>query len=460
MELHRHYELLDLTAAERATYFELFQMLMNQPLKFSAKEKPETAAKSNHADGRDRTKRLQDMATASKSPEEALLIGCSTSMSNINGVEAHDRSARRVCKAIIEEKKKHFRTTVQELYKKLTEIFELWELGYPDIASENPHFYSFLRSVDNNQFGDLVAKAVLDCVMGYARAGARKTAVNSKVIPPGARKLAVIVKAFWNSLSKSDQKRLKANSSTPVAASKVTQHEPAEGQTEGESSVERSATAKKSDTKKGETKKRQPDLRELGPRTTFMYRSAAVLTNLSLRLIEHLRGLRFFHIVELYVNGGQMPSCSHCGTKRDEANEILIMGLCGHASCIPCFEEKQAQRKLVDECVAGGCEAPAPRHSAFLLSELNVATSHLPRPFGSKIEAVLKLLQDTNRVGTNDHVVIFAQFKRLKDALIEGLKDANITHVDGSHKHAVEKFKNGAATVCILDPESVNAAGW
>ena len=455
MELHRHYELLDLTAAERATYFELFQMLMNQPLKFSAKEKPETAAKPNHADGRDRTRRLQDMATASKSPEEALLIGCSTSMSNINGVEAHDRSARRVCEAIIAEKKKHFRTTVQELYKKLTEIFELWELGYPDIASENPHFYSFLRSVDNNQFGDLVAKAVLDCVMGHARAGVRKTAANSMVIPPGARKLAVIVKAFWNSLSKSDQKRLKANSSTPVTTSKVTQHKPAEGQTEGESSVERSATAKKS-----ETKKRQPDLRELGPRITFMYRSAAVLTNLSLRLIEHLRGLRFFHIVELYVNGGQMPSCSHCGTKRDEANEILIMGLCGHASCIPCFEEKQAQRKLVDECVADGCEAPAPRHSAFLLSELNVATSHLPRPFGSKIEAVLKLLQDTNRVGTNDHIVIFVQFKRLKAVLIEGLKDAKIAHVDGSHKHAVEKFKNGAATVCILDLESVNAAGW
>jgi hypothetical protein len=460
VELHRHYKLVDLTAAERATYFELFQMLMSQPLKFSAKEKPETAAKPDHTDGRDRTKRLQDMATASMSPEEALLIACSTSMSNINGVEARDRSASRVCKAIITGKKKHFRTTIQELYKRLSEIFELWELGYSDIASENPHFYSFLRSVYNNQFGDLVAKAVLDCVMGHARAGARKTAVNSKAIPPGARRLSVTVKAFWNSLSKSDQKRLKANSSTPAAVKKATQHGSVEGQTGGESSVQRSAAAKKSDTKKGDAKKRQPDLRELGPRTTFMYRSAAVLTNLSLRFIEHLRGLRFFRAVELYINGGQIPICSHCGTKRDKANEILIMGLCGHASCIPCFEEKQAQRKLVDECISDGCEAPAPRHSAFLLSELNVATSHLPRPFGSKIEAVLNLLQDTSRVGTSDHVVVFAQFKRLKAALIEGLKDANITHVDGSHKHAVEKFKDGAATVCILDPESVNAAGW
>ena len=70
--------------------------------------------------------------------------------------------------------------------------------------------------------------------------------------------------------------------------------------------MQRSATAKKSDTKKGEAKKRQPDLRELGPRITFMYGSAAVLTNLSLRLIEHLRGLRFFHVVELYVNGATL----------------------------------------------------------------------------------------------------------------------------------------------------------
>jgi hypothetical protein len=333
-------------------------------------------------------------------------------------------------------------------------------LGYSDIASEKPHFYSFLWSVYNNQFGDLVAKAVLDCVMGPARAGARKTAANSKAIPPGARKLAVIAKVFWNSLPKSDQKRLKANSSAPVAASEATQRESVEGQTGGGSPVQRSAAAKKRDTKKGDAKKRQPDLREPGPRIAFMYGSVVVLTNHFLRLIERLRGLRVFRIVELYINGGRMPRCSHCGTKRDETNEILIMGICGHASCIPCFGEGQAQRKLVDECITDGCEAPAPRHSAFLLSELNVATSHLPRPFGSKIEAVLKLLQDTSRVGTNDHVIAFVQFKRLQAALIEGLKDANSAHIDGSHKHAVEKFKNGTATVCILNPESVNAAGW
>ena len=446
MELNHHYEVIDLSAAERATYFELFQILMNQPVKFSTTEKTKKAKESVQ---KDRTQRLQEMASASRSPEEALLICCSTSMSSVNGVEAKDRNARRVCEAILAEKKRHFSAEVDKLYEKLVEVFELWELGYKDNAADNPHLYSFIRSVENNTFGDLVAKAILDRVMGYARAAAAETAANSKMIPPGARRLAVLAKAVWNSLPKSDQKGLKAKRSKRATAKKIKQDESVEDQADADSS-EQASVAKKSPS----------DRRELGPRKTFMYGSAAVLTNLSLGLVEHLRGLRFFRTIEGFVNAGRQPQCSKCGKKPNHANEILIMGLCGHACCKPCFEENHAQRRLLDECIAEGCEAAAPRHAAFPLSDLDVAASYLPRPFGSKIDAVLKLLKDDNRVGTEDHIIIFVQFQRLKTALIEGLKDANITYLDGSHKHAVEKFKKGEATVCILNPDSVNAAGW
>jgi hypothetical protein len=451
VELSHHYEVLDLSAAERATYFELFQMLMNQPLKFSAKDQPESAK----AQELDRTKRLQEMASASRSPEEALLICCSTSMSIVNGVEAHDRSASRVCKAILAEKKHHFSAEAQNLYNNLIEVFELWELGYRDIPENNPHFYSFIRSVANNTFGDMVSQAILDRVMGYAQAKAEVNVMQSKMIPPGARRLDVLVRAVWHTIPAADKKKIKAKNSKRTATKKVTQGESAEDQTEGDSSMQGPKAQKK-----GETKNSPPDLRDPAPRKAFMYGRAAVLTNLALRLVEHLRGLRFFAIIESYVNGGRHPKCSKCGRKEKHANKVLVMGLCGHASCIPCFEAQHTQRKLVDECVAEGCAAPAPRRSAFRLSYLNIATTHLPRPFGSKIDAVLKLLKDTKRVGTKDHVVIFVQFQRLKAALVKGLKDANITYLDGSHKHAVERFKNGAATVCILDPESVNAAGW
>jgi hypothetical protein len=451
VELNHHYEVFDLSAAERATYFELFQMLMNQPLKFSTKDQPE----STKAQELDRTKRLQEMASASRSPEEALLISCSTSMSTVNGVEAQDRSDSRVCRAILAEKKRHFSTEAQNLYNNLIEVFELWELGHRDIPQDNPHFYSFIRSVANNTFGDMAAQAILDRVMGYAQAKAEDNAMQSKVIPPGARRLAVLVRAVWPGVSAAEKKKIKAKNSRRTPPKKVTDDKSAEDQTEVDSFMQRPKAEKKR-----ETKNKPPDLREAASRMTFMYGRAAVLTNLALRLVEHVRGLRFFDIIEGYVNGGRLPKCSKCGRKKRQANEVLVMGLCGHASCTPCFEAQHTQRKLVDECVAEGCAAPAPRRSAFRLSNLNTATSHVPRPFGSKIDAVLKVLKDTNRVGTRDHVVVFVQFQRLKAALIEGLKDASITYLDGSHKHAVESFKNGAATVCILDPESVNAAGW
>jgi hypothetical protein len=141
-----------------------------------------------------------------------------------------------------------------------------------------------------------------------------------------------------------------------------------------------------------------------------MNERTAVLTNLALRLIEHVRGLCFHSNIEGYVNGGDCPKCSKCGKKEKQENEILITELCSHASCIPCFGAQHAKRKLVDGCVVEGCATSYSRRSAFRLSNINTATSHLPRPFGSKIDAVLKLLKDGNRVGMADHVIIFVQF--------------------------------------------------
>ena len=382
MDLFRHYEVFDLAAAERATYFELFQILVNQPLKFrtNPKKKPDNAVTW------DRTERLKDMASNSRSPEEALLICCSTSMSDVNGVEADDRSARKVCKAILAEQKKHFIARVQEFYELLKGPFQLWKDGPSDDAKDNPHFHSFIRSVQNNVFGDLDAKATLDRVMRRAKAVVDQTAESSQVTPRG--------------------------------------------------------------------------IKTLRGRTTFMYQAAATLTNHALLIVDHMRGIRIHNSISGFVNLSTLPSCSKCGKQSRNAEDVLIMGLCGHASCDACFETEHEPRTVMAECIAEGCEALAHRLSALRLSDLNTATSDLAHPFGSKIDAVLTLLQDTSRVGTEDHIVIFVQWQRLKAALIEALKDANIEFCDGSNKRAVEGFKNGEKRVCILDPESADAAGW
>jgi hypothetical protein len=494
VEINHHYEVVDLSAAEQSTYLELFHILTNQPLKFTGKKTSKSTNSSDLNDELDRTKRLQDMASVSTSPEEALLVCCSTPLSTVNGVEAHDRTAKIVCKAILEEKKRHFSAEAHKLCRNLIQVFELWELGYTDTPTDNPHFYSFIRSVTNNVFGDMAAQEILDRVLGYAQANAKSIVSDTEINPSTARRFPVPVEEVCNKVPIADGKSVKERKTKRSAIEKATPVESVVKQSDTatpvESVAEQSGTAipiksvaeqsnvatpaksvvGQSNTAnsrkgpiakdKGQTEQGQPDLRDLPTRKKFMIEIAAALTNLALHLVEHVRGLRFNNIIEGYVNGGNCPKCSKCGKKEKHKNEILIMGLCGHASCITCFEAQHAKRKLVDECVAEGCAAPCSRRSAFRLSNLNTATSHLLRPFGSKVDAVLKLLKDSNRVRKTEYVVIFVQFARLKTALIEGLKAASITYLDGSHKQAVERFKTGRATVCILDPESVNAAGW
>ena len=461
MALLHHYEVIDLAAAERATYFELFQMLMSQPMVFKAKEQVENSTRSAGSAKLDRTERLRKMASGSRSPEEALLICCSTSMSTVNGVEMQDQSARKVCEAILREQEKHFIAKAEKLYEKLKEVLELWKLGHRDDPEKNPHFYSFIRSVDNNIFGDPAVKGVLEQVMGYAHTGADGTAMKTKTMPPQSRKPPVVSKGLSTSLSSEDKKardKKKFMHNAKITAKKDNENESKGDESDEDSaweSIEKSSYAKASAA--GKTKRGAGDLKE---RRTFMFLAAAVLTTLSLQIVEHLRGLRFQNMIFGLVDVGDWPHCSNCGEKSSNVNDVLIMGLCGHASCVGCFEAKQAQQSLVAECVAQDCEAPAHRLLAFPLSDLNAKTSDLPHPYGSKIEAVLNLLQDRNRVGTRDHVVIFVQSQRLKLALIQALKDKDITYLDGSKKKAVESFKSGRAQICILDPESVNAAGW
>ena len=463
MELLHHYEVIDLAAAERATYFELFRMLVSQPLVFKAKEQVENTKTLADSAKLDRTERLRKMASGSRSPEEALLICCSTSMSTVNSVETQDRSARKVCEAILTEQERHFIAEAEKLYEKLTEVLELWKLGHRDDPEKNPHFYSFIRSIDNNIFGDPAAKGVLEQMMGYAYMGADETAMNRKTVPLQSRESPVVSKALSTSLLAKDKKARDAKKflrNAKITAKKDAEKESKDNESNEDvawESTEESGYAKAFAAGKVKTKRGSYNLKE---RRTFMFLSAAVLTNLSLRIVEHIRGLRFQNVIFGLVDAGGWPHCSSCGEKSRNVNEVLIMGLCGHASCVGCYTAKQAQQSLVAECVAQDCEAPAHRLSAFPLSDLNANSSDVPHPYGSKIEAVLDLLQDTNRVGKRDHIVIFVQSQRLKLALIEALKDKDITYLDGSKRKAVESFKDGRAKICILDPESVNAAGW
>ena len=369
-----HFEVVSLSGAERATYFELFQNLTNRPIKMSGKEKK--GQKSI-----DRTQRLLDMAGASKSAEDALITCSSTNMSHVNPVGATKKSDGVVCLSILKEKENQCLATYKELLNLFEKLFEYKARSCPKDGPETiPAYFAFLRYVLRDQIGDEVARGLLDRAMGHALGAAGETEPSTTPVKSGIRRKEM---------------------STQVGA----------------------------------------------------------LNNLSLSFIEYVRGRRFFSAICHFVREDKLPRCAACCREMTVAHRPVIMGLCGHALCCACFEEKERQQESPYNCPVQGCEALAPRHSAIPMTDFKQGNPKCAPCFGSKIDAVLALLQDRTRVLEDDRVLVFVQFGRIKVALVEALEAHGIKFASTTTQ--VEHFKRGdAGRVCVLDLESTDAAGW
>ena len=371
-----------LSAAERATYFELFQMLMNQSLKLG-----QDAVKVAIPGQRDRTKRMRDMAIVSKTPEEALLICCSTSAPDVNVVQTISNPSQTFFGGLYAEKEKHFQTVFKKLMDELKAVFVYVKLNGNDGPLVNPHFHAFLRHLQKNRFGDEAAKEVLDGAIGFAE----MTAIG-------------------------------ATSSTG---------------------------------NNGE------DVNDLKKRKKYMKRKAAALEGLLHAFTEEARALRFFSSIKNFVDNNRFPHCSGCGRQLTKADESLILGLCGHSSCVVCFYSKRSKRAVQDECVSEDCGLSAPTHTAIRFSDFDRNASSSSQSWGSKIAVLLELLRNPTEIAPEDFVVIFVQFDRIKAALADALNHNRIQYSDGSVDGAIEEFKDGkGGKVCVLNLNSVEAAGW
>ena len=396
-------EVVDLSAAERATYVELFQLLMNKPINFNTAKnernengpaKLSTKAKKTTEAPQDRADRLEHMAACGRSPEEALLLAGSTSMAIVNAIRDQKISVTEICKAIVVEKQKNFCTTIEKLIKDATNVFELWVYHGDNNAEDIPHIHAFIRDVRENRFGDEIANQFIDRAMALAHAEA------------------------------------------PSQASATQSASPA-----------KDAKHKINMTLKAQKKE--------------MWDKAGTLTNFSLSLVEHFRGIRFFAAISKYVEHGSLPRCAECKLVLDNPQDILLMGLCGHAYCGTCFAKGESERAITGECVTKGCGAAIPRHSAIPFSDFIRGNASTNGSYGSKVDAVVKLIEDVSRIPVQEHILVFVQFDRLKAELIKALNAARISFVNGSHKGKVDQFKKGeGGKVCILDIMSPDAAGW
>ena len=206
------------------------------------------------------------------------------------------------------------------------------------------------------------------------------------------------------------------------------------------------------------------DLARLSSRVAEMKRRSVSLTAITHGLIQNIRGLRFFREVEkIMANRQPQPSCAFCVNSRRDLGQLLIMGLCGHCICRSCFVTKLPDRSVLGECDVDGCNAGAPEHSAVAASDFTLIKPDAGRSFGSKIDAILDLVEDSTRIPERDHIIIFLQFSGIQEALTEALNAKNIPFADTGNRGSctLEEFKRGGPVrVAILTIDSPDAAGW
>ena len=220
---------------------------------------------------------------------------------------------------------------------------------------------------------------------------------------------------------------------------------------------------------------------------TEQKRRLPAITELSGKLVDQIRSRRFFKMIHLALKEEGLPPCSCCKQIIADASHALIMGLCGHISCASCYQDTGRRRAFSDQCVDLSCSAAAPQHSAILASDFSHDTPMASTSSGSKLNAVIDLLRDTERIAADEFALVFVQYDRLRAALAKSLHANNIPFADASKPRwedgmkpseitkarkieklgrastaaVIERFKEKkAGKVCILKVDSTDAAGW
>jgi hypothetical protein len=360
-----------------------------------------------------RTEQILDHIAASALPEDALVTLCSTMPAF-----AAKQLAGSTCRGTIKEKENLIAVKVREILSELIGAF--WIISrFGDEIEAIPDIYNYLRSVQKDRFGDRAIRSFMDRVVAYA----------------------------------------KENKKWTVAK----------------------ATKDKKPKGKGEEKRLQYAMRMdsanephgLLPkyRTEDLKLRADSLISWTIALTDLLRQRRFFIGMDRCLSGAELE-CSFCRNRFQDYSTMLFMGRCGHAGCQQCYENT-----ALDKCIDPKCGSKTLPSSTVRASDLTAASSsQLTREHGTKMVAITDVLV---RVPEGEKVLIFVQFPRITTALKAILlaRDIRFADTTDSRKAAaaanVDKFKrcdqdciskkcvhDPHCNVCILQLDSVDAAGW
>ena len=314
------------------------------------------------------------------------------------------------CDRTVREKESLISKQVEAILSELRGAFWIMSV-YEDKVADIPHIYSYLRSVQENHFGDMAVHRLMDLIIGHSR--------DSKA---------------WTTSANIGDKKPKGK---PTAFKKR------QYKMRADPSVE-------------------PHGLSLESRVADLKLRADYLTHFTAELTGWIRARRFFMGIKSCLASREI-TCAACGGYSKDYSTMLLMGRCGHAVCKQCFNALQTSGTSPDKCLDRTCGSNSPPSSAIDASDLTDSLrSKLAQEHGSKMAAIMELL---SRIPRSEKVLIFVQFSRIMTALKTVLTACSIKFADttDSKKAAdeVARFmKKSAYRICLLELDSPNAAGW
>ena len=395
VQKHTHYKKVKLPAPQRSLYHESYLMLVNHGVKMGsnrAKNRPTT-----------RSGQMVEEISISKSPEDALITFAST-MPEF----AIDRSVTTPCEGQITEKQTLIVAKVEQIAEEIRGAF--WLIAhYKDKVQDIPFIYHYLRSVQENRFGDATVRHLLDLVFAQASATRKWT----------------LAKGIEDKKSKADEGKFQYS----------WRQDPA----------------------------KEPLSLSLGARADDLRMRADTLTSWTIELTGLIREMRYFVGTKRCMSREEIV-CASCKIRTRDYGRMLFMGRCGHVACEECCFTQSGEPTQLSHCLNLNCGSKTSQSTAILAAELiSPINSPRVRKHGSKLVAITDLLAQIPR---GEKCLVFVQFPRIFNALKSILLELQINFADTNLKGAkasaeVEKFKVAdACNVCLLQLDNVNAAGW
>ncbi|OJJ50576.1 hypothetical protein ASPZODRAFT_11442 [Penicilliopsis zonata CBS 506.65] len=405
-----HFALVPTSSAEKAVYLDLYQALMARNLQI---RRGHIGIFSNS-----QSKRLDRIICNSESAEEVLLKRCS-SFAYQEGKDAGKLEGCS-CESIIFARTAHLEEIKEDLKEKLKAAAWL----YRECGQTHAHFDKLWRSVSKNDFEDEEATAEISPLFDDA---VENTLADDWMM-------------FLRELDEEGEKVMKAKPTKKATRGGEDDKE------EEEPQVSLPVRPKDAD---GLSRM----LREM-------------TTNLRTLVVEWIQGTRTLRLLSGILSlqtSVVLPYCASCGAQPMSFEELNILGSCGHILCAVCTEQTTQN----EECQYPGCRGSGRYFNVFRASTLGRQDTDRTHVYGgSKLDALVELLRDMQRIPSDERAIVFVQFPAILSMVstaleLAGIKYTAISSTGSKSKDPAKQLKEFQTTskVLVLNVGTESSAG-